>query len=120
MGAGPRNLRCAGAIVGSKVPTMSGDEATKIREGRLREFIQSMAAAANPGSGRHEVGLHHVHGWIFEYDPTAGGSEIQAVLGVDGFIHALQHPRSLRTHRWSASEWVLRDTGDPDPVAHAS
>jgi hypothetical protein len=99
---------------------MSRDEATQVAEGSLRDFIQSMAAAGNPGSGRHEIGLHHVHGWIFAYDPTAGGSEIQAVLGVDGVIHALQHPRSLRTHRWSASEWVLRDTADPDPVARAS
>jgi hypothetical protein len=99
---------------------MSRDEAAQIADDALREFIQSMAAADNPGSGRHEIGLRHVHGWIVEYDPAAGGSEIQAVLGVDGFIHALQHPRSLRTHTWSASEWVLRDTDDPDPVARAS
>jgi hypothetical protein len=99
---------------------MSRDDAARIANQSLREFIQSMAARGNPGSGRHEIGVHHVPGWIFEYDPTVGGSEIQAVIGVDGFIHALQQPRSLRTHKWSASDWVLRDVDDPDPGARAS
>lgn len=105
---------------GSNVTMMSRDEAARIADDSVREFVRSMAAAGNPGSGRHDIGLHHVHGWIFEYDPRIGGSEIQAVLGVDGVIHALQHPRSQRTHKWSASEWVLRDADDPDPIARAS
>ena len=27
----------------------------------MRDFVAAMAAAGNPGSGRHEIGLHHVH-----------------------------------------------------------
>ncbi len=100
--------------------TMSRDEAARIADESMQEFIKSMALAGNPGSGRHEIGLHHVHGWILEYDPTVGGSEIQAVIGLDGVIHALRDPRSLHTHKWSASEWVLRDANDLDPVASAS
>ena len=98
---------------------MSRDEAARIAQDGISEFVRSMTAAGNPGSGRHQIGLHHVHGWIFEYDPTVGGSEIQAVLDVGGVIHALQQPRSQRTRKYSASEWVLRDTDDPDPVARA-
>ena len=78
-----------------------------------------MAAVGNPGSGRHEVALHKVHGWILEYDPTSGGSEIQAVIGIDGLIHAPRTRRSLRV-RNLASEWVLRDPHDPDPMASAA
>jgi hypothetical protein len=98
---------------------MSSDEAAQLADDSLREFVAAMAAAGNPGSGRHEIGVHHVHGWILEYDGTVGGSEIQAVIGVDGAIHARREPRSLRTHNWSASEWVLRDADDPDPMAAA-
>jgi len=78
-----------------------------------------MAAAGNPGSGRHEIGLHHVRGWILDYDGTIGGAEIQAVIGVDGVIHARREPRSSRTHNFSAGEWVLRNEDDADPVATA-
>ncbi|HEV7525045.1 MAG TPA: hypothetical protein VGP92_08770, partial [Acidimicrobiia bacterium] len=86
----------------------------------LREFIESMAEAGNPGSGRHDMGVHHVHGWILEYDPTVGGSQIQAVIGVDGLIHALREPRSVRTRTLSASEWVQRDGDDVDATTRAS
>ena len=78
-----------------------------------------MDAAGNPGSGRHEIGLHHVSGWILEYDPAIGGSEIQAVIGIDGDIHARREPRSMRTRKLSAAEWVLRDAINPDPMASA-
>jgi hypothetical protein len=99
---------------------MSREEAARLADDSLRAFVASMAAAGNPGSGRHEIGLHHVHGWIIEYDGTVGGSEIQAVIGVDGVIHARREPRSLRTHNLSASEWALRDADDPDPMASAT
>jgi hypothetical protein len=101
------------------VTIVSRDEAARLADDSLREFVASMTAAGNPGSGRHEMGLHHVRGWILEYDGTIGGSEIQAVIGIDGVIHARREPRSLRTHNWSASEWVLRDADDPDPMAAA-
>jgi hypothetical protein len=96
------------------------DDAARLADDRLRDFIASMSAAGNPGSGRHEIGIHHVHGWILEYDGTIGGSEIQAVIGVDGAIHARREPRSLRTHSCSASEWVLRHEDDPDPMSSAT
>ena len=99
---------------------MTNHEAARIADERLREFIRSMADAGNPGSGRHEIGVHHVNGWILEYDPTVGGSEIQAIVGLDGVIHARHDPRSLHTHKRSASEWVLRDANDLDPAARAS
>jgi hypothetical protein len=102
------------------VGIVAHDEAAGIADDSLREFIASMAAAGNPGSGRHEIGMHHVRGWILEYDGTIGGSPIQAVIGLDGVIHALREPRSLRTHRRTASEWVLRDEDTPDPVAGAT
>ncbi len=81
----------------------------------MREFLASMAAAGNPGSGRHEIGLRKVNGWILVYDPAIGGAEVQAVLGVDGVIHARRAPRSQRTRRLLASEWVLRDRDAGDP-----
>jgi hypothetical protein len=99
---------------------MSREEAARLADDSLREFMASMAAAGNPGSGRHEIGLHHVHGWILEYDGTVGGSEIQAVIGIDGVIHARREPRSLRTHNRSASEWALGDADDPDSMASAT
>jgi hypothetical protein len=98
---------------------MSRAEAARIADESVRDFVASMTAADHPGSGRHEVGMHRVRGWILEYDSTIGGSEIQAVIGVDGVIHAPREPRSLRTHNWSASEWVLRDD-QADPVASAT
>jgi hypothetical protein len=98
---------------------MSRDEAARVAEDSVNRFVALMAASDNPGSGRHEIGLRHVHGWILEYDSTIGGSEIQAVIGVDGVIHARREPRSLRTHTWSAAEWVLRDSTNPDPMAAA-
>ncbi len=98
---------------------MSRDEAARLADDSLRAFVASMAAAGNPGSGRHEIGLHHVRGWILEYDGALGGSEIQAVVGIDGCIHAPREPRSLRTNAWSASEWVLRDAGNSDPAVGA-
>jgi hypothetical protein len=101
------------------VTIVSRDEAARIANDSLREFVASMASAGNPGSGRHEIGLHHVRGWILEYDGTVGGSEIQAVIGIDGVIHARRGPRSLRTHSRSASEWVLHDADDRDPMAAA-
>jgi hypothetical protein len=106
--------------VRSRLTPVSRYAAAQLADDKLREFIASMAAAGNPGSGRHEVGLHHVQGWILEYDPTIGGAEVQAVIGIDGVIHALRDPRSLRTHKWSASEWVLRTDDDPDPTARVS
>jgi hypothetical protein len=99
---------------------VSREEAARRAEDSVSEFIALMTAAGNPGSGRHEIGFHHVHGWIFEYDGTIGGSPIQAVIGVDGVIHALREPRSLRTHNWSAAEWVLRDANNPEPMASAA
>jgi len=99
---------------------MPRDQAARLADDSLREFIASMAAAGNPGSGRHELGLHHIHGWILDYDTTIGGSPIQAVIGIDGVIHALRGARSLRTHTWSASEWILRDATNPDPMAAAA
>jgi hypothetical protein len=109
-------LRGAAAIYSCVV---SRDEAARVAEDSLSRFVALMTAAGNPGSGRHEIGLHHVQGWILEYDSTIGGSEIQAVIGIDGVIHARREPRSLRTHKWSATEWVLRDTTKPDPMAAA-
>ncbi len=99
---------------------MARDEAARIADESLHEFIKSMALAGNPGSGRHEIGIHHIHGWILDYDPTVGGAEIQTVIGLDAYIHARQDPRSLHTHKWSASQWVLRHADDPDPVGRAS
>jgi hypothetical protein len=95
-------------------------EAAQFADDSLRKFIATMSAADNPGSGRHEIGLHHVQGWILEYDGSIGGAEIQAVIGVDGAIHARREPRSLRTHTWSASEWVFRDGDTADPMAVAA
>jgi len=83
----------------------------------LRDFVASMAAAGNPGSGHHELGLRKVHGWILEYDPAIGGAQIQAVIGTDGRIHARRAPRSQRTKKVSASQWVQRDPADADPTA---
>ena len=100
--------------------TVSRDDAAHLADDSLSRFVASMAASGNPGSGRHEVGLHHIRGWILEYDPTIGGSEVQAVIGIDGVVHARREPRSLRTHKWSAAEWVLRDVADPDPMAGAA
>ena len=85
------------------------EEAGRRAEATVREFIDQMAAAGNPGAGRHEIGVHHVVGWILEYDGTAGGFEIQAVIGLDGSIHGRRERRSMRTHTWTASEWILRD-----------
>lgn len=99
---------------------LSSDEAVRLADDRLSNFVALMAAAGNPGSGRHEIGLRHVHGWILEYDATIGGSEIQAVIGIDGVIHARREPRSLRTRTWSAAKWVLRDATNPDPMAAAA
>jgi hypothetical protein len=99
---------------------MSRDEAARIADESLRAFIESMAAAGNPGAGRHEIGMHHVHGWILEYDGTIGGSPIQAVIGVDGVIHVLREARGLLTYKWSASEWVLLHEASLDPVASAT
>ena len=99
---------------------MTREKAARIADESLHAFTTSMAAAGNPGSGHHELGRHHVNGWILEYDPTVGGSEIQAVIDLDGVIHARHDPRSLRTHKLSASEWVLRDANDRDPVATAT
>ena len=93
----------AGRHAGSRVPGVSRDEAARLAEKSLGEFIARMAAAGNPGLGRHEIGLHHVEGWILDYDGTIGGSEIQAVIGVDGNIHARREPRSLRTRKLSAA-----------------
>jgi hypothetical protein len=90
------------------------DEAAQLADDSLRDFLASMAAAGNPGSGRHEIGFHKVHGWILEYDPSVGGSQIQAVIGVDGHIHARREPRSQRTKKLRASEWVSRETHDND------
>ena len=101
------------------VKAMSRDEAARLADDSVRGFVASMTAAGNPGSGRHEIGLHHVRGWILDYDGTIGGSEIQAVVGVDGVIHARREPRSSRTHNFSAAEWVLRNPDDPDPMTTA-
>ncbi len=98
---------------------MSREAASALADDSLRSFIASMAAAGNPGSGRHEIGLHHVRGWILEYDGSIGGSEIQAVIGLDGAIHTRREPRSLRTHNASAAEWVLRDADTTDPMVAA-
>ena len=99
---------------------MSREEAARAADDSLGRFVAAMAAAGNPGSGRHEIGLHHVEGWIFEYDSNVGGAEIQAVIGIDGVIYARREPRSLRTQKLSAAEWVLRDAANPDPMAAAA
>ena len=98
---------------------MSREAASELADDSLRRFIAAMAADGNPGSGRHEIGLHHVRGWILEYDGSIGGSEIQAIIGLDGLIHARREPRSLRTHNASAAEWALRNAGDADPMIAA-
>lgn len=99
---------------------MSREKATPPADERLREFVASMAAADNPGSGKHSVGMRKVDGWVLGYDPTIGGSEVQAVIGVDGLIHARRSPRALRVQKLTGSEWVLRDTHDADPIAGAT
>jgi hypothetical protein len=98
---------------------VSGDEASGRANDGLRRFIASMTAAGNPGSDHHHMGIHKINGWILEYDPRMGGSEVQAVIGVDGLIHARREPRSQRTRKLAASEWVLRDDHDADPTAEA-
>ena len=104
----------------STVRPMSRDEAARLADGSLSRFVAFMSASGNPGSGRHEVGLHHVRGWILEYDPTIGGAEIQAVIGIDGVIHARREPRSLRAQKLSAASWVLRHGVNSDPMASAT
>ncbi|HEY5172618.1 MAG TPA: hypothetical protein VIK54_12905 [Acidimicrobiia bacterium] len=99
---------------------MSDDEATRLANDSLRDFIAAMAAAGNPGAGRHEIGIHKVRGWILEYDPSIGGAQVQAVIGIDGVIHARRAPRSERTRNLTASEWVLRELHDADPNAGAA
>jgi hypothetical protein len=98
---------------------VSDDDATRLANDSLRDFIAAMAAAGNPGSGRHEIGIHKVRGWILEYDPSIGGAQVQAVIGIDGVIHARRAPRSERTRSLTASEWVLREPHDADPNAKA-
>jgi hypothetical protein len=95
------------------------DEAARLANDSLRDFIAAMAAAGNPGSGRHEIGIHKIRGWILECDPAIGGSQVQAVIGIDGVIHARRAPRSQRTRSLTASEWVLREPHDADPRASA-
>lgn len=96
------------------------DETARLADDNLRAFLASMAAAGNPGSGRHEIGVHKVHGWILEYDPTIGGSQIQAVIGIDGRIHARRTPRSERVRKFTAAEWVARDPQDAEPTTGAA
>jgi hypothetical protein len=78
-----------------------------LAEASLNSFIEKMAAAGNPGSGRHDLGWHHVTGWILEYDNTHGGAEIQAVIGTDGFVHARHGGRSIRANKLTAREWLF-------------
>jgi hypothetical protein len=81
-----------------------------LAQASLDSFIEKMAAAGNPGRGRHDLGWHHVHGWILEYDNTHGGAEIQAVIGTDGFVHARHEGhegRSLRARKCTAREWLF-------------
>jgi hypothetical protein len=99
---------------------VSRDEAARLADDSMQAFVASMAAAGNPGSGNHEVGLRKVDGWILQYDPTIGGSEVQAVIGLDGVIHARRRPRALRTQKWAASAWALRDSNDADPMVGAA
>ena len=95
------------------------DDAVRLADESLRDFLASMATAGNPGSGRHELGLRKVHGWVLEYDPSIGGSEIQAVIGIDGAVHTRREPRSQRTKKLTAAEWVLREAPAADPAAAA-
>ncbi len=90
---------------------MTNDEAAARADNSLREFSAKMSAAGNPGSGRHELGMHKVDGWILDYDPHLGGAEIQTVIGVDGFVHTRRAERSLRVRKITGAEWVH---GDPD------
>lgn len=99
---------------------MTPDEAARLADESLRAFVASMTAAGNPGSGHHEIGMHKVEGWILEYDPTIGGAEVQAVIGIDGVIHARRGPRTLRARNLTASDWLLHGSLDADPTARAA
>jgi hypothetical protein len=85
------------------------NDARATAEADLRTFLDAMKAAGNPGSGRHELGVHKVEGWIVEYDSSVGGAEVQAIVGVDGFVHARRAERSMRVKKLTAAEWVARD-----------
>jgi hypothetical protein len=61
--------------------------------------------------------MHKVEGWILEYDPTIGGAEVQAVIGV---VHARRGRRTLRARSLTASEWLLHESPDADPTARAA
>ena len=106
--------------IASTVADVSNDEAARLADDSLRAFMASMATAGNPGAGRHELGYHKVQGWILEYDPTIGGSQIQAVIDLEGVIHARRAPRSQRTKKLAASEWILREPGTSDAMASAN
>lgn len=64
--------------------------------------------------------MHKVDGWILEYDPTIGGAEVQAVIGIDGVIHTRRGPRTLRARNMAASAWLSRGSFDADPAARAA
>jgi len=96
---------------------VSSDNPTARADAVLQSFVVAMAAAGNPGAGKHEVGVHKVEGWIIAYDPMIGGAHVQAVIGLDCAIHARRAERSLRVHRMSASEWVAREPDATDPAA---
>ena len=96
---------------------MTTDDPQATADADLGLFLAAMAAAGNPGSGRHELGVHKVEGWILEYDSMVGGAEVQAVVGIDGLVHARRGERSLRVEKVSASAWVTR--GDDPTDARA-
>jgi len=72
----------------------------------VQKFLAAMRAAGNPGSGRHELGVHKVEGWILEYDSAIGGAEVQAIVGTDGLIHVRRGERSMRVEKLTPAQWV--------------
>jgi hypothetical protein len=85
---------------------MPNDDAATAAENDLRAFLAAMAARNNPGSGRLELGVHHIEGWILEYDSSIGGAEVQAIVGTDGLIHARRGERSMRVEKLTPAQWV--------------
>jgi hypothetical protein len=86
---------------------------------RVREFIAAMSAAGNPGVGRHDVGGRKHQGWILDYDPATGGSEIRVVIGADGYIYARRSPRAMRAYKATASDWLFGTASPIEPMYRA-
>jgi hypothetical protein len=99
----------AGVVISDEMLVRRADD-------QLAGFVSRMAAAGNPGSARHPVGVRKTRGWVLHFDPITASTNAVVIIGTNGYMHVPAGSEHRRSAKLTASLWLFGTQSPIEPM----